>query len=104
MKSRPGNANKAVDMIVRGYNTIINSMLSDMYVHDSKNFSQPKKQDKSRVQRTKKYTTNRPVLQVAGRISAKSNFLFLRPKMISWFYFFVRGTPIYGAKIIFIFS
>ena len=89
-------------MIVRGYNTIINSMLSNMYVHDSKNFSQPKKQDKSRVQRTQNHTTYRSALQVARRNSANSNFLFFRPK--NWFDFYVRGTPIYGAKIVFIFN
>ena len=43
--------NKDVDLIVRGYNTIINCMLSD-----SKNFFTPKKQDKTKVQRTQNRT------------------------------------------------
>lgn len=51
VESVVGYVNKAVDLIVHGYNTIINCMFSD-----SKNFFKPKKQDKTRVQRTETRT------------------------------------------------
>ena len=79
--------NKDVDLIVRGYNTIINCMLSD-----SKNLFKPKKQDKTRVQRTQNRTHNR------------LRSLWSYRSIISIFLYYVRKTLINVDKINFMFD